>query len=245
MTAGLGWLAAFPHREADRAVHAIRKSWDQQASKPRPQFGPKINEPKLTRVLRLHAMRVTARELGLLGYWGAEGVENDVDFETGEILDETRTDILYAWNDASQSLRLVFEFKKLNHQESTRKKYLGKSGMLRFVTGPYSEKQAVAIMAAILTVDERDAVPPLRRALQHPATAQAVAMVEKPGGGWLHIPSDLFPKDVEFDTEHLRSPELGPAHGTIRVAHMFLPFGYELPAPRRTRKAILDELEQP
>lgn len=245
MTAGLGWLAAFPHREASSAVRAIRKSWEQQASKPRKEFAPTTREPHLTKVLRKHVIRVTARELGLLGYWGAEPVENDVDLETGEILEETRTDILYAWNDAQQSLRLVFEFKKLNHQESARKKYLGESGLLRFVTGPYSERQAVAVMAGILTVDPQHVVPPLRRALQNPATARSVRMLEKPGGGWLYVPSNLFPEDVDFDTEHLRSEALAPTHGTIRIAHMFLPFGYDLPPPRKTRQGIIDDLENP
>ncbi|TIU66195.1 MAG: Fis family transcriptional regulator, partial [Mesorhizobium sp.] len=39
-------------------------------------------------------------------------------------------------------------------------------------------------------------------------------------------PSTLFPPTAEFDTEHKRPAELAPSHGTIRVAHVFLEFGY-------------------
>lgn len=245
MTAGLGWLSAFPQVEAHNAVRAVRQSWTDLAAKRRDHFNPREHEPKLTRVLRSHVQRVTARDLGLLGYWGTEGVENEVDLESGEILGETRTDILYAWNDDARSLRLVFEFKKLNHQASSRDKYLGQSGLLRFVTGPYSQKQSVAIMAGILTSDPEQVVPAMRRALQHPSTAGVMRMVKKADGSWLHAPSSLFPGEVDFDSEHLRPAELGPEHGTIYVSHMFLSFGYPLPqATVAKRKSTLDALEK-
>ncbi|ODS64548.1 MAG: hypothetical protein ABS41_02325 [Arenimonas sp. SCN 70-307] len=244
MTAGLGWLAAFPHAEAQRAVSAVHASWTTLASRDRPHFGPGVPEPKLTRVLKQHAERVTARQLGLLGYWGAEGVDNDVDFESGEITDETRTDILYAWNDEARSLRLVFEFKRVGHLAESRKKYYGTNGLMRFVTGRYSHGQAVAVMSAILISDPADGLASLRRSLKQPATAALLRMVANPEGHWLHEPSALFPAECAFDTEHLRPGELGPAHRTIRVAHLFLQFGYPVPTRKgRGRDATLRALE--
>lgn len=244
MTAGLGWLAAFPHVQAQSAVRAVHASWTELASRQRSHFGPAIIEPKLTRVIKQHAERVTARQLGLLGYWGAEGVDNDVDFESGEITKETRTDILYAWNDDTRSLRLVFEFKRVSHQAESRKKYYGIGGMQRFVTGTYSRGQAVAIMAAILISEPAPTVASLRRSLQQPATAGLLRMVAAPDGQWLHAPSALFPAECAFDTEHLRPHDLGPAHRTIRVAHLFLEFGYPLPARKGgPRDATLAALE--
>lgn len=244
MSAGLEWLAAFPHAEAQRAVGAVHTSWTVLASRQRPHFNPAIPEPKLTRVLKQHAERVTARQLGLLGYWGAEGVDNDVDFESGEITDETRTDILYAWNDEARSLRLVFEFKRVSHLAESRKKYYGVGGLMRFVTGTYSRGQAVAVMSAILIADPVETQASLKRSLQQAATAALLRMVARSDKAWLHEPSGLFPAQCAFDTEHLRPGELGPTHRTIRVAHLFLPFGYPVAARKRgTRDATLTALE--
>lgn len=244
MTAGLAWLAAFPHAEAQRAVRAVHESWTELASRPRDHFNHREHEPKMTRVIKSHVERVTARQLGLLGWWGTEGVENEVDLETGKIIGETRTDILYAWNDEERQLRLVFEFKRLSHLADSRGKYYGTSGLLRFVTGVYSRGQAVAVMAAILTSEPTPTAVSLRRSLQQPATVGALRMVEIPGGGWLHTPSHLFPNEAAFDTEHLRPDDLGPAHRTIRVSHLLLEFGYVLPPPKRTRRrATLAALE--
>jgi hypothetical protein len=244
MSAGLEWLAAFPHAEAQRAVSAVHASWTVLASLHRPHFNPAIPEPKLTRVLKQHAERVSARQLGLLGYWGAEGVDNDVDFESGEITDETRTDILYAWNDEARTLRLVFEFKRVSHLAESRKKYYGKGGLMRFVTGTYSRGQAVAVMSAILISEPVETKAALRRSLQQSATAALLRMVAKSDKAWLHEPSLLFPAECAFDTEHLRPGELGPTHRTIRVAHLFLQFGYPIPMSRgRTRDSTLMALE--
>lgn len=244
MSAGLEWLAAFPHAEAQRAVSAVHASWTVLASQYRPHFNSAIPEPKLTRALKQHAERVSARQLGLLGYWGAEGVDNDVDFESGEITGETRTDILYAWNDEARSLRLVFEFKRVSHLAESRKKYCGVGGLMRFVTGPYSRGQAVAVMSAILISEPVETQAALRRSLQQTATAALLRMVAKIDQAWLHEPSRLFPAECAFDTEHLRPGELGPAHRTIRVAHLFLPFGYPVAGRKKgARDATLTALE--
>lgn len=232
MTVGLAWLAAFPHAEAARAVDAVHFSWKYWATKPRKSFAVNIAEPKLTRAVRTYASDVLGRQMGLLGYWGAEGVENEIDYETGEVLKETRTDILYAWNDEQRSMRLVFEFKKLSHTKKSRDHYLGERGLMRFVTGPYSKQQAVAVMAAILTVNSTAATGPLRRALEHRETAATLRLLKTPDGSTLHSPSSLFPNLAAFDTEHVRSLDLAPTHGTIRVAHLLLEFGYPMPIPR-------------
>ncbi len=225
MTAGSEWLSAFPLAEASKAVRALRQGWCALAAQPRRDFHPRVREEKLTRVLRSYVERVTAREMGLLGFWGAECVDNEVDFETGEILEERRTDILFAWNDDETSICLVFEFKKLNHRKSSRDNYLGEDGLLRFVTGSYSRQQAVAVMAGILTAPEANVVPQLRNALQDETTAVVLKLCQQEDGRWIRRPSLLFPDDADFDTEHRRIEELAPIHGTIRIAHLFLAFG--------------------
>ena len=245
MTAGLDWLDAFPLGQASKAVQAIQLSWEHWASRPREHFHHGVREPDMTKVVRQYADRFVSRDLGLIGYWGAEPTENEVDPETGEILEEIRSDIVFAWNNDEQAIRLVFEFKKLNHRDSSREYYLGKNGLLRFVTGAHSQQQAIAVMVGILLSEEPRVVPALRRSLQVPAQAGALKMLKQHNGRWLSKPSVLFPNFADFDTEHERVPALAPTHGTIRVAHAFVGFGYSQPAKKKTgsRKRTLDALE--
>ena len=122
---GRDWLSAFPIRPATAAVDALCGSWEVLSSRYRREFNPRTREPKLTRVLKAHVERVTARERGLLGMWAAESVENEVDFDTGELKEERRTDIVYGWNNDNDRIRLVFEFKKLGGTAESRSRYLG------------------------------------------------------------------------------------------------------------------------
>jgi len=245
MTAGLEWLPAFPLTEAVQAVQAIQRSWEHWASHRRDHFHHRIAEPKLTKVIRQHTERVTGRDLGLLGYWSAEPVDNEIDADTGEILEETRSDIIYAWNDTDRSMQLVFEFKKVTHTDSSRKYYLGEKGLQRFITGRYSRQQAVAIMVGILMSDDEVIVSGLQKSLQNPGNIAALRMLRRDDGAWLHLPSALFPFFAKFDTEHERVPELAPSHGTIRVSHAFVGFCFPSdPAKKRSsRKKTLEGLE--
>jgi hypothetical protein len=47
-------------------------------------------------------------------------------------------------------------------------------------------------------------------------------------------PSILF-TCADFDTEHDRDPSLAPKHGHIRVAHLFLSFGYSTSTQSSTK----------
>lgn len=230
--------------EAAKAVEAIKRSWAHWSGHRREHFHPGVPEPKLTRVIRKHASTVTGRELGLLGYWGAEPVENEIDQESGQITEETRSDILYAWNDDERSMHLVFEFKKINHTDSSRKYYLGNNGVLRFVTGRYSRQQAVAVMVGILNSPGDAIESGLRRSLQTPGQIAALKML-RGADGVLHSPSLLFPDFASFDTEHQRTPDLAPSHGTIRISHAFVGFPYtpSKGSPKRSRKITLERLD--
>jgi hypothetical protein len=225
VTSGNDWLAAFPLRPIAEAVDALCDSWRVLAEKPRPGFHPRLKEPKLTKALKAYVENVTARERGLLGMWAAEGVVHDMDTDTAELMQERRTDIVYGWNDASTSVQLVFEFKKLGCYARHRTHYLRKEGLGRFVTGIYSSRQAVAAMIGILIDSEDKVVPPLRDALSDPALAAELRLRPTATGDTFERPSILF-QAADFDTEHERDADLAPNHGTIRVAHIFLAFGY-------------------
>lgn len=233
MTAGEAWLAAFPIRPATEAVDALCESWRVLAAVPRPGFHPGKREPELTRALKAYVERVTARKRGLLGMWATEAVQNEMDFETAELSGERRTDIVYGWNNEKTGIQLVFEFKKLDGLARSRNNYLGDDGLGRFVTGKYSRGQAVAAMVGMLIDPEDQVLPPLRLALAGADTVAALRLCLRPSGRAFDRPSQLFPA-ADFDTEHERDAELAPSHGTIRVAHLFLAFGYTV--ARSTRK---------
>lgn len=236
MTALPDWLAAFPVRPASEAVDALCESWRFLASAYRPSFNPKCREPKLTRVLKGHVETVTARERGILGMWATEGVTNTVNYETGEIVSERRTDIVYGWNDDrdNASVKLVFEFKKVDRLARSRAAYLGEDGLCRFVEGAYSRYEPVAAMVGILTDPFDNVVPPLQEALLDPTLSPLLRLRLQLGGAPSQCPSQLF-EAAHFDTEHDR-PSVKEVAGPIRVAHIFLPFAYQAEPTGRRRK---------
>jgi hypothetical protein len=225
VTAQGDWLSAFPLRPATDAVEALCESWAELASRFKPHFNRQSKEPQLTRVLKAHVESVTARRRGLLGMWTTEGVINTVDFKTGEITEERRTDIVYGWNHEHVGIQLVFEFKKLNGKGRARKRYLGKDGLLRFVTGNYGAQQPVAAMVGILTDAFDVCVPPLRNALLDAALGPPLCLRHETDSPPFQSPSQIFAA-ADFDTEHNRPSVLAPPHGWIRVSHFFLRFGY-------------------
>jgi hypothetical protein len=229
---GTEWLDAFPIRPATEAVDALCESWNQLTRQPLPGFHPGMKEPNLTRALKAHVESVTARNRGLLGMWAAESVVNVLDPITAVIREERRTDIVYGWNNEVAGLQLVFEFKKMSRSAADRKHYLGTKGLERFVTGIYSRYQPVAAMVGMLIDPKDEVVPPVRNALATVAVATRLRLRRFASGTAVEQPSILFTQ-ADFDTEHHRDPSLASSHGTIRIAHIFLKFGYPKSQQRR------------
>ena len=219
------WAAAFPIRPATERVDAILESWQELAKTPRPHFNRQTREPQLTRALKTHVERVTARRKGLLGMWAAESVQNRMNLHTGELVEERRTDIVYGWNSEDAAIQLVFEFKKLNRYASSRTKYLGNDGLGRFVSGIYAERQPIAVMVGILISEKVTVVPPLKNSLGQAKMIASLNIVCDTRGHAVRQPSQLF-SAAEFDTKHYRIAESPLENDKIQIAHMFLSFGY-------------------
>ncbi len=234
MTGTSDWLTAFPLQSATEAVDALMESWATLAANQKPGFHPKLHEPVLTKALKTHAELVTGRRRGLLGHWSAEDVILEMDLETAEVQEERRTDIVYSFNTTTQSVALVFEFKKMSRFKTDRDHYLGNKGLGRFVTGIYARGEAIAAMVAMLTDPKHDVLTPLCEELSNAARSTTLRLRPSPTGGTFEAPSTMFPA-AEFDTEHDRDPHLAPTHGTIRVAHFFLEFGYSVSSRRSAR----------
>ena len=219
------WLAAFPIRPTTDAVEALLESWRDLAREWRPHFNRKTKEPRLTRVLKAHVERVTGPKRGLLGMWASEAVHNEIDFRSGEIIDERRTDIVYGWNNEDTAVQLVFEFKKVSQYANSRRKYLGDDGLGRFVAGVYAQGQPVAVMVGIVLSTKEKIVPRLQDSLSDPNTISSLQIVVDSKGNASRQPSQLFCV-AEFDTKHYRSSQGGRCDDSIRIAHLFLSFGY-------------------
>lgn len=225
MTPPVNWLSAFPIQSATEAAEALRQGWTELAARPLSNFNSKTEEGKLTKRLKIYVENHVARERGLLGMWAAEDIIGDIDPSTGELLEERRTDIVYGWNDDTQGIKLVFEFKRLGRQKKHRDHYLRDKGLGRFVTGIYSRRQAVAAMVGVLLDPEVEVVPAIRAALEDENLATDLRLRKTSTGQPYARPSTLF-ACADFDTEHDRDAALAPTHGTIRVSHFFFAFGY-------------------
>lgn len=224
------WLKVFPipKKTTSKAVEAITECWHAIANHPKSWFNHKTVEPDLTLQLTKYLRDVCPRQIKLLGRWSCEDNEGFVDPTTGK-LKRIRTDIGFHWHDNEQNYSIIFEFKRLNRYKRSLEHYYGEKGMQRFVTGEYGVKHPLAFMVGILIDDWNECVEPLRTCLQQDEIAQSLKMCTINGNQRLQTPSALFPEIAAFDTEHRRDHKRAPKNGTIRISHIFLPFGYANP----------------
>lgn len=240
------WQEAFRAGDAATVVKAVFVTWQELLGTSPETFHPNETEPRLTELLA-EFLRATKARTKLTGQWSYESRQGGLDRVTPRglrVVKRKRTDIQYFSNREDPPLDLVFEFKKVSHVKSQRDNYVGEEGMLRFITGEYSVGQPVALMVGILVIHRDDSMPPLVRWLES-AEAKSLLYIETSNGRQIRTPSDLFPAISEFDTEHLRPRDKGPAHGTIVISHIFVEFP-DLPRAqiKQLRRAnLLAELE--
>ena len=180
MDAAPDWRSAFPLQTAVDASEALLHGWRELAHIAGPEFNRRTQEPRLTKRLKIYVENYVAHERGLLGKWAAEDIIGDINPQTGALIKERRTDIVYAWNDDSSSFELVFEFKRLRKGKAHRDKYLGEDGLARFVTGLYNRRQPIAVMVGILLAPEATIVPPFRRRFPSLSEPKSFAFVRTP-----------------------------------------------------------------
>lgn len=234
------WIAAFPYRdEAAQAIAYLCTAWRELTINESATFNADETEPRLTEMLGIHIHATAKVRAGLRGRWGYENPHGRI--KKGRVTDRVRTDIEY-WSNRQDDaeLELTVEFKRLDAQESLRKKYYGEGGMGRFVTGEYSLKNPIALMAGILLDDRATCVEALRKALLIAGVRAALNMVADGSKQYLRHPSALFPNDAAFDTEHQREKDKAPTHGTIRISHLFLTFPNPPTKLRRKRQRQSD-----
>ncbi|WP_176115549.1 hypothetical protein [Burkholderia cepacia] len=218
------WQRAFGKSDAKKVVQVLCEAWRELVRDSAQTFHGKEKEHTLTELLGEY-IRTAKTGAGLTGNWTYEDrLGSIVRLPTGgfEVVKRRRTDIQYFSDRLQPALRLVFEFKKIDHTKTRRNAYTGADGMERFVTGDYSVGQPVALMAGMLLKPTSDCVPALRTYLSSAAAQAALGMVANPAGQFVRSPGSF--SDAEFDTEHKRPAGKAPAHGSIVICHLFLSF---------------------
>ena len=209
------WRKVFPYEEANLVVNAIKTTWDDLVKRNYKEFQPKTNEPKLTVRLKIMLSKIKS-EFGLTGYFIAEGVEGKMDMQSGELDKMGRTDIQYVSRRAEEEF--TFEFKKLSSKKKSRDTYHS-GGIMRFVTGKYSDKKHVDFMVAII-VDESEVnsiINGLTKSFANPDVKSAIHMLTNEEGEFVIKPSKELPDSVSFDTKHART--LLPDSPDITICH--------------------------
>jgi len=188
-------------------------------SHPETAFTKSTSEPRLTWILCEH-LKTISDSARLTGRWGQENQFGTIDAKAGKVLKSYRTDIEYFSNRSLERIRLIFEFKKIDDSAKTLRKYWGVDGMRRFIDGDYSVGEPFALMAGILLKPKAACVAALKNVLR----SEKCKVLQWRNGGDIIEPSTAFPRDAEFDTEHVRPVGKAPTQGYIRIGHLFLCF---------------------
>ncbi|MBE9550182.1 MAG: hypothetical protein IMF09_12315 [Proteobacteria bacterium] len=209
------WRDVFPYEEASQVIDAIKKTWGKLVKRNFEDFQPETDEPKLTIRLKILLSNIK-NEFGLTGYFTAEGVEGKLDMRSGSLDKMGRTDILYVSRGVEEEF--TFEFKKLTTKPDSRRAY-HKFGIMRFVTGKYSDKKNLDFMVAIIIKEaEADEIlTGLTKSFAKPDIKSALHMLTNDDGDFVIKPSSELPDSVNFDTKHART--LLPDSPDITICH--------------------------
>jgi len=220
MSGGLSWGGVFPTDESAIATKLLVEAWAQLTSSAGTAFRSSLSEPKLTDLLCEHLKDISEATGRLTGRWGQENPFGKIDAAAGKRITSYRTDIEYFSNRSTPTLKLVYEFKKIDgNNPRTLTKYWGADGMGRFIDGDYAIKQPVVLMAGIVISPKAACVDTLKATLAsnrcEKLNWRSAARIIEPSQGF---------HEAHFDTEHLRPADKQPPVGYVRICHLFLDF---------------------
>ena len=217
------WQDMFPLDEARQATAFLVDTWHHIVQEFPDHLEPTQLEPKLTENFWWYLDRTSEPKGRLTGQWNYERHRMELNSATLKLVKRMRLDITYFSNARLPQLDLVYEFKKLSPESSSRGKYRGAEGLGRFVAGHYAKNQPVAAMVGMVLKDRDGCIAGLITDLGKPTAHKTLSMVADAGGKHICNPSQLFDGHAEFDTQHVRPPDQAWPGGNIRVAHIFLP----------------------
>lgn len=216
------WRKTFRDVPAKTATQHLVNTWHLATRAYPHKFKPSIRENKITEFLwnQIHRASAAAK---LTGKWTYEDPQVIFDAGGDEVISRTRSDITYFSDRQKPTLFLVFEFKKLKDQNTSRATYQGDDGMMRFVDGYYCVGWPYAVMVGMIIGDVHECVNNLKRSLNVAGTRSALCMGPD-NAVYVRVPSTLLDPSAEFDTEHRRPTSQAPSgNGTTTLSHIFLP----------------------
>lgn len=213
------WKRAFPFDEINRAVVYLAEMWEWATEAFPSELKYTHREPTVTGNFCDHLQRHKRAKGQLNGFWQYESPEAIRSEDTEQIVDRIRSDIVYLYNAGEIDIKLVFEFKKLT--ASNRSRYL-KDGVKRFVDDYYAPGEPLALMVGMLKPGDGTQVDKLIRVFKNKGTQSTLRMVPNEDGEYVREPSEFFPDQARFNTEHNRPEDQAPPGGTTAVAHVFL-----------------------
>jgi hypothetical protein len=230
MTGTDAWLKAFGAGTPLAVVTAVCDAWAELATKSYLSFNAKTHEPKLTELLAIH-LRDTIAATRLTGLWSYESPQGQIVRRgaTASVTNRRRTDITYFSDREAPPLHVVFEFKRINQGKGLRRAYAAE-GMLRFIDGVYGADQPLAVMVGVVLADSAKCLSLLEDDLNRSTDLR----FHPPGAQRLRSPSNAFPRQARFDTEHSR-PSAG---SSVVISHLFFTFPIAPPAPSRSKKLM-------
>lgn len=212
-----GWQTAFRDNEASRVVAYMQRIWRELANAGQKGIEPSHKEPRITQFFGA-VLDERKAEDGLESDFLYEVLRGKADLVQGKLVKVYRTDIEYRTLGSDRSL-LVFEFKKLTTKKKSRDAYLLERGMLRFISGNYQRREAVAFMAGLVHVDADQSIEALKKAIEQPETIAALTIKKNSVALAIREPSENFPGQAAFDTAHCRE-QAGQA-SLLYLSHLF------------------------
>lgn len=217
------WQDMFPLDEARQATNFLVSTWHRIVKECPEHLKPSQLEPALTENFWWHLNETSGPVGRLTGQWSYERHLMELDSATKKLIKRMRMDITYFSNAQLPQLDMVYEFKKLSPESSSRSKYRGKDGLQRFVDGHYAKHQPIAAMVGMTLKNRADCISKLSADLGKSTAQTSLSMVANDAGKHVCMPSELFDAHADFDTQHVRPAGQAWKDGNIRVAHIFLP----------------------
>ncbi len=224
------WLKGFPDTDLGDAVRLMLATWQRLRRDFPGACDPNLSEPEITATFCDHLFP-DGEKAGLNGTFLYEVRRAKTHPETGKRIQPIRTDIEYRDTaitlPSGRRLAVIFEFKKLKNNDTSRTGYVGKKGMQRFLTGDYKDHaEYVAFMVGLVHDEAQAAIAAIEARLKRAGTRDLLHIRPDDSGRHVLKPSAWFPESVHFDTVHSRTTQINAAEHSkfsdLVLCHVFL-----------------------
>ncbi|MFM7460644.1 MAG: hypothetical protein ACKO15_07405 [Burkholderiales bacterium] len=214
------WRGTFPLLPTSAATEHLAQTWAIAIRAYPDKFRHTERENRITEFLWSEVAK-SSLSARLTGKWTYEDPNVIFDAKRKGVIKRVRSDITYLSDKGDVTLFLVYEFKKLRDNDTSRKTYQDEDGMMRFVNGYYSVAQPLAAVVGMIIGEPANCIDALKRSLIVPGVRSSLFMVPD-NSQYVRTPSTTLVPVAQFDTEHRRPTDQAPGgNGTTTLAHIF------------------------